>query len=293
MTVLTGAGAIVIGGPDAETCDPTPFLRTRKSRKFMGLQDDLAVVATARALASARLAAPCGERTGLFLAVGYIPFLEGDIGPVLAASMTEGHFDVARFGAGGFQKAHPLLTFRCLPNMPAYHVSVNFDVEGPYCVSYPGPAQLYAALEEACAAIADGRIDVALVGGVAAQSNFLVRHHFARITPPVDAAVLRDVCGVMVLEREAHARARGATIRGRLEALRTDYTPPDVLVAGRPTVQRLDGEAIAGAEGLGPAHLPIALAERLARGGARALRHALDSRDGVRAESTWVLEAAS
>lgn len=290
MTVLTGAGAIVIGGAGAEACDPTPFLRTRKSRKFMGLQDDLAVVATARALASAGLAVPCGERTGLFLAVGYIPFLEADIGPVLAASMTEGHFDVSRFGAGGYQKAHPLLTFRCLPNMPAYHVSANFDVQGPYCVSYPGPAQLYAALDEACAALASGRIDVALVGGVAAQSNFLVRHHFARVTPPVDTTLLRDVCGVMVLESDAHARARGAPIRGRLEELRMDYTPPDMLVAGRPTVQRLDGEAIPAAEGLGPAHLPIAIAERLATGGRRAFRHALDSRDGVRAESTWTLE---
>lgn len=289
--MLTGAGAIVLG--EGETCDPTPFLRSKKSRKFMGLQDDLAVVATARALASAQLEGPRGERTGLFLAVGYIPFLEADIGPVLAASMTDGHFDVSRFGAGGYQKAHPLLTFRCLPNMPAYHVSVTFDVQGPYCVSYPGPAQLYAALDEACAALADGRIDVALVGGVAAQSNFLVRHHFARVTPPVGAALLRDVCGVIVLETESHARARGASIRARLEALHIDYAPPDVLAAGRPTTQRIDGEAIAAAEGLGPAHLPIALADRLARGPAnavsRAFRHALDSRDGVRAESSWTL----
>ena len=64
--VLTGLGH-VLGAP----CDPRPFLRVRKNRKFMGLQDDLAVVAAGRALESAGLAdATLGERAGLNLAVG-------------------------------------------------------------------------------------------------------------------------------------------------------------------------------------------------------------------------------
>ena len=222
MTIVTGAGSVVLP-PGEATVDSTPFLKVRKSRKFMGTQDDLAVVATGRALANAGLAGPLGERTGLFLAVGYIPFREEDIGPVLAASMTDDgeRFDVRKFGDGGFQKAHPLLTFRCLPNMPAYHVSVSFDVQGPYCVTYPGPSQLYAALEEARAALEDGRIDVALVGGVAHQSNFLVRHHFARVEPPTPADRLRDSAAIIVLESEAHAKARGANVRAHLDELRT------------------------------------------------------------------------
>lgn len=290
MTCVTGAGAIVVGASHEAACDPTAFLRVRKTRKFMGLQDDLAVVATGRALASAGFHAPLGARAGLFLAVGYIPFREEDIGPVLDASMTDGRFDVRRFGAGGFQRAHPLLTFRCLPNMPAYHVSANFDVQGGSCVTYPGPAQLYAALEEACAALADGRLDVALVGGVAAQSNFLVRHHFARIAPPVPADRLLDVGAVLVLEREAHARARGASVRARLEAMHVEYTPPDPLADGATTAgERLDGDVAHGADGMGPALLAVALADRIARGGGGALRHALESRDGVRAESVWQL----
>ncbi len=277
MTCVTGAGTILLGATDA-TCDPTPFLRVRKSRKFMGTQDDLAVVATARALASADLATPPPERTGLFLAVGYIPFREEDIGPVLAASLgAAGEFDVRRFGAGGFQRAHPLLTFRCLPNMPAYHVSVNFDVQGPYCVTYPGPAQLYAALDEARAAIADDRVDVALVCGVAHQSNFLVRHHFARLDPPVAPDRLRDVAAVIVLEREAHARARGATVRARLESMHVSYDPFDVINEGRAGT----------ADELGPASLPHAIATAL--GAPQVLVHTLESRDGISARSEWVI----
>jgi 3-oxoacyl-[acyl-carrier-protein] synthase II len=293
MTCITGAGTILLGSGGTDTaCDPTAFLRVRKSKKFMGTQDDLAVVATARALASADLASPPPERTGVFLAVGYIPFREEDIGPVLDASLTETDarsgqraFDVRRFGAGGFQRAHPLLTFRCLPNMPAYHVSVNFDVQGPYCVTYPGPAQLYAALDEARSAIADGRVDVALVGAVAHQSNFLVRHHFARLDPPVSADRLRDVAAVIVLEAEPHARARGATIRARLESMHVAYEPLDMLVHGRAASEKATGLDLDA--DLGPALLPHAIASALGR--PQVLTHVLESRDGISAKSEWVI----
>jgi 3-oxoacyl-(acyl-carrier-protein) synthase len=292
--MLTGAGAIVLS--DGESADPSSFLRHRKSRKYMGLQDDLAVIATGRALSSASLSRDAlGERAGLFLAVGYIPFDEGDIAPVLEASMSSDgqSFDVRRFGSGGFQRAHPLLTFRCLPNMPAYHVSANFDVQGAYYVTYPGPAQLYAALEEACAALDDRRVDVAIVGAVTAQSNFLVRHHFARIEPPVASSRLRDACAAIILETESHARSRGAPICGRLAGLRLEYTPLDLagLAARRPPSECVDGQVVEDADGLGPAHLVITLAERLAHGSRGALHHILHSRDGIRAESSWLLAA--
>lgn len=270
MIALTGAGSVLLAPGDA--CDPLPFLRTRKSRKFMGLQDDLAVVAAGRALASAGRTS-LGERAGLFLAVGYIPFLESDIAPVLEASMDGERFDVRRFGAGGFQKAHPLLTFRCLPNMPAYHVSACFDVQGPYYVTYPGPSELYSALAEARYALEVGIIDIALVGAVAAQSNFLVRHHFSRIEPPQPE--LHDVAAVLVLERVEDA---GARRRGSLDALAIDYEPPSLEAYASPERP---------ASSYGPAALPLAVARALESGARSELVDELVARDGVRATSTW------
>jgi len=303
VTAVTGAGSVLLARGEA-TCEPTAFLKVRKSRKFMGTQDDLAVVAAGRALESAglwpRTDAWHPERVGLFIAVGYIPFREEDIAPVLAASMDGDRFDVRRFGAGGFQQAHPLLTFRCLPNMPAYHVSVCFDVQGPYQVTYPGPSSLYAALEEACHELADRRIDVAVVGGVAHQGNFLVRHHFARIDAPVAPDLLRDAGAFVVIEDEAHARARGAPVRARLEDVHVEYTPLDPLHEGRPGREEVDGAAATEghpfgyheARDLGPALLPFAIDAAL-RTGARTtpapLRHWLEGRDGVSASSTWVI----
>lgn len=213
--------------PAGPACDPSAFLKVKKSRKFMGIQDDLAVYCAGYALASAGLLGRAqGERTGLYLSVGYIPFQEADIGPVLDASVEDGRFSMRKFADGGYQRAHPLLTFKCLPNMPAYHVSVNFDLQGPYFVTYPGPGQLYTALEEAVNALVEGQIDIALVGGVAHQRNFLVEHHYLRIEPPIDAERLRDAGAFVVLETDSAARARGATIRGRLTELSVEYHPP-------------------------------------------------------------------
>ena len=73
---ITGLGHVVRS--EAAEVDPLPFLKTPKLRKYMGLQDDLAVVAAASALHSAGLAAEgLGERTRPLLEVmGYIPFDE-------------------------------------------------------------------------------------------------------------------------------------------------------------------------------------------------------------------------
>ena len=265
--VLTGAGHVV-----TTPCDPTPYLKVRKQRKFMGAQDDLAVAAAGRALESAGLTGPLGERVGLYLAVGYIPFEQSDIDLLLGGSLENGRFSMGRFSTDGYNAVNPLLTFRCLSNMPAYHVSVNFDLQGPYFVTYPGPGQFYAALEEAAAALDSGRVDVALVGGVAHQDNFLVRHHFRRVDPPQER--LADGAGVIILETAAHAGSRS---RGRLLERRVEYRPVD------PLEERFEPSESGADAALGPASLPVALAQK----GSGRLLHDLRSRDGIVASSRW------
>ena len=262
MNVITGIAAI-----SASSCDSSPFLKSRKIRKFMGRQDELAVVAAARALESASLAAPLGERCGLYAAVGYIPFEETDITQLLESSLDGDAFSMQRFSTDAFGALNPLLTFRVLPNMPAFHISLNFDVQGPYAVSYPGAAQFYVALEEAFAALDAGAIDVALVAAVADQENYLVRHHFSRLDPPVDPSRLTNAAACVVVEREDDARRRGAAVRARLTAwtLHAEETP------------YCDDRHVA----FGPASLGIALSN--ARG---AVSHEVRER-GLAASSTW------
>src|SRR5262245_48031836 len=233
---LAGTGLGDFVGTD---CDSTPFLKSRKMRKFMGRQDELAVVAAARAVASATLPPALGERCGLYLAVGFIPFEQTDLDALVDASIDHQRFSMARFSTDAFRALNPLLTFRCLPNMQAFHVSLNLDLQGPYWVGYPGIGQFYVALEEASAALVDHTIDVALVGGVADQDNFLVRHHFSRIDPFRDPetvapqlgdperVALRSAAGFLVLERRSDAERRGAYAKATLVACDLRYCPAD------------------------------------------------------------------
>ena len=89
--VVTGAGHVLLG-PDDPPCDPTPWLRVKKGRKFMGVQDDLAVVAAAQALAAAALPPPLLDRVGLYLTAGYIPFDAADLDAILNGSLRDGAF---------------------------------------------------------------------------------------------------------------------------------------------------------------------------------------------------------
>ncbi len=290
MIVVSGAGHAAPGlGGTEETCDPLPYIRQRKSRKFMGVQDDLAVVAAGRALAQAGLSREdLGLRAGLYLSVGFIPFEEADIAPVLASSLSDGEFSMERFGRGGFQRAHPLLTFRCLPNMPAYHVSASFDVRGPYLVAYPSMGPFALALEEALFALEEREIDVALVGGTAHQRNFLVEHHFERLVPPVPRERLRDLGAFLILEREEDVVRRGGTRRARLASLHVSYTPfnPSELHPPHEEVFSPPLEDRSGSE-LGPAALAYALSRGLENGGFHTLLHRLRTRDGFVVESRW------
>jgi 3-oxoacyl-(acyl-carrier-protein) synthase len=265
------------------TPDPTPFLRQRKLRKYMGVQDDLAVVAAAGALRASGLDAPLGERCGLYLVVGYIPFEKRDIDGMLAVSLEDGRFSMPRFARRVFDAVNPLMTFRVLPNMPAFHVSLNLDIQGPYAVSYPGVGQFYAVLEQAAAALESGAVDIALVGGVADQENFLVGRHFSRLEPPIDPSRAVNAAAFLVLETSGHARARGAPPYARLVECRVQYAPGDPF-APASHAESFSGDGVSPLDGVfaGPSSLALALAA--ARG---TVTHDVATRDGFVARSTW------
>lgn len=249
----------------------------------MGGQDHLAVCAAGRALESAGLKpANLGPKAGLFLAVGFIPFERADIDALIDSSLEDGRISLRRFGTDGFAAVNPLLTFRCLPNMPAYHISACFDIQGEYFVTYPGPGQFYTSLLEALSALADGRVSIALVGSVAHQTNFLVGHHYQRIHSPVASEDLRDGAGFLVLETAAANKARNGCVRGQLLDLTTSYLPYDPFREEPQPVEIFNGSETT--EGcFGAASLPV----RLAGAQTGIFHHELKSRDGIAASSRW------
>lgn len=212
-------------------------LRIPKNRKFMGLQDMLAVTAAARALLASGLIGETGKhgfehhssllarRCGVYLAVGYIPFEYDEIAELSANSQVDNKFSMAQFSTQGIAEVNPLLTFRCLPNMPAFHVSMNFSLQGPYAVSYPDIGQFYQVLHQAVSALRANIIDYALVGGVADQNNFLVRHQLGKLGIRVPCL---DSAGFLLLSRRGDANSEGKQVMMELIAMDSHYQAQDL-----------------------------------------------------------------
>lgn len=250
-------------------------MKSPKMKKFMGRQDLIAVLVAGRAVAAAGLdTARLAQRTGLYLAVGSIPFELDDVKAIAAHSVREGAFSCEAFAREGIEQVNPLLTFRCLPNMPAFHVSLNLGMQGSYFVTHPGAGQAWLALSRAARDLAAGRIDCALVGAVADQSNHLVdfrmRHQFGA------TGGLPNTGAMLCLERAADAAARGAPVLAQLTALDIRYTPHDPLDLA--TAQPV--------ETLGAAAPWFALEAALAAE-ERAFEQQATCRDGITARATW------
>lgn len=287
-----GACAISPEGPPLDGA-VLPWLKSRKMRKFMGKQDELAVVAAGQAFRMAGLEAiDAKERIGVYLAVGYIPFERADIEPLALSSMHDGRFSMPLFSTVGIAEVNPLLTFRCLPNMPIFHVSLNLGICGPYFVTYPGVGQFYLALERAVTALRCGDIDSALVGGVADQNNFLVDYHFRR-APGWNKRKRHDVGAVLCLERRAHAARRGARTRAELLSFDVRYQAHDPLHDTRPLQEAfsMDGNDMSDTHGahLGPGSLAAALCGAAHAHAHGELRHAAATPDGFTGHSRWRL----
>ncbi|MCI0412070.1 hypothetical protein L0222_04615 [bacterium] len=264
---LRGTGSIVLA-PDSEI-DVAPWLKHRKMKKFMGKQDELAVIASGLAARNAQLSEEeLRTKTGLFLCVGFIPFERQEIETIARNSSDNGTFSMDLFSTKGFDEVNPLLTFRCLPNMPIFHVSINLNIQGPYFITYPGGAQFYLALEQACLALEQKEIDFALVGGVADQNNFLVQHHYKRsgITKRTP-----DAAGFICLERNGADRA--------LLGLQMKYEPGEALQIERWVNKDVEKH-------LGAASLPVMLDQPAQTGN---FYHYLQSIDGMKVESFWSL----
>ncbi|MDA8115795.1 MAG: beta-ketoacyl synthase N-terminal-like domain-containing protein [Actinomycetota bacterium] len=273
------AWACLLGTRQARTgeafphdCRPLDFLQSRKSLKFMSRQDRLAVSAAGKALATAGLVAGnAGAGAGLFLCVGYIPFERDEAESLCVLSQSGGRFSMDAFSTEAYSSINPIRAFTCLPNMTAHHLAVNFGIQGEYFLTYPGTPQLYLALGEAVQRLREGSVSLALVGGVADQTNLLVAHHH-RKTSPDGPRSLADAAAFLVLERESTARRERRTPLCRLDVW----------------TEHLGDAPEAGARGLNPgfgaAELPLGVAAFLA-GGSPSYHHAWGREGGV--GSTW------
>jgi 3-oxoacyl-[acyl-carrier-protein] synthase II len=180
----------------------------------------LALAAAREALAEAGLGSADPARVGVAIGSGI-----GGVGTLL-----ENHRALL---AGGPRRVSPFFVPMSLANMPAGLVAIHHGFGGPNLCHVTACASSAHALGESLRILQRGDADVMVAGGSEAAITPLVLAGFSnmqalsrrndapeRASRPFDRGrdgfVLAEGAAVLVLEREAHARARGARVRARL-----------------------------------------------------------------------------
>lgn len=246
----SGIGAITAFDPTGLPCDvagQVPEYRIskhvprshRKAVKLMCRDIELAVIAAREAVVSSGLITKGIDadqvnvdprRMAIDLGAAMISCELPELGPGVAASTTDGKFDIRKWGAEGLRHVTPLWLLKYLPNMLACHVGIIHDIRGPSNTLTCAEASAHLAIGEAAQIIARRDSDVALAGGVEAKVNFLIMVRQVllgrtaprcedapeRVSRPFDAgargAVFGEAGGIVVLESLETARQRGAPI---------------------------------------------------------------------------------
>lgn len=137
--------------------------------------------------------------------------------------------DMDRWGREGAPEVPPMWMLKYLPNMPACHATILFDMQGPSNTIIPNDAAGVLATGEAFRILRRGAADVMLVGGSESKVNPLSMSRFnafaalthrndlgPRAVRPFDREASGTCLGeagvAFPLEELGHARKRGATI---------------------------------------------------------------------------------
>ncbi len=210
----------------------------RKAVKLMSRDIELAVVAANEALADSGLITKAidpekinidPERIAINMGAGLISCDLAELAPAVAASITDGKFDIRKWGREGLELVTPLWLLKYLPNMLACHIGIIHDIEGPSNTITCAEASAHLAISEATQIIARGSSDIALAGGAEAKVNpiVMIRQNLLKracgsnddpssACRPFDAdangSVFGEAAGIVTLENLENAQKRGAKI---------------------------------------------------------------------------------
>ena len=231
--------------PDYKIRDYVPKTH-RKATKLMSRDIELAVIAANEAFIHAGLVTKGidpeninvdPERVAINLGAGLISCDLVELAPAVAASATDGKFDIRKWGTDGLGLVTPLWLLKYLPNMLACHVGIIHDIQGPSNTITCAEAAGHLAIIEAAQVIARGGSDIALAGGAEAKVNpiIMIRQCLlkratsenndepASACRPFDAgakgSVFGEAAGAVILEELQHAERRDAKIYAELVGL--------------------------------------------------------------------------
>ncbi|MBN1975015.1 MAG: beta-ketoacyl-[acyl-carrier-protein] synthase family protein [Sedimentisphaerales bacterium] len=228
--------------PDYNIRDLVPKTH-RKATKLMSRDIELSVIAAHEALVQSGLITKGidpekininPQRMAINLGAGLISCDLVELAPAVAASITDGQFDIRKWGKNGLELVTPLWLLKYLPNMLACHVGIIHDIQGPSNSITCAEVASHLAIAEAAHVISRGVSDYALAGGAEAKVNPIVmirqcllkraatenNDNPASACRPFDAnakgSIFGEAAGILVLENLENAQKRSAKVHAEI-----------------------------------------------------------------------------
>lgn len=185
------------------------FMPPLKSRKF-DRASLFAIVAAGMAMKHAGIdpAALDPARIGIVLGCGF-----GGI------ANSEGF--LSSYFTKGVEGLAPMLFPNTVPNAPASNASIEHGLKGPNSTMVQRFCSAESALMLAARLLEEDRADVMITGGVDDLNPLMIKGFDAAGQLRHYAAGFGEGAGLLVMEREEHARRRGAKVVSRLGEIRT------------------------------------------------------------------------
>ncbi len=241
-TVDLGNLPVKFGG-QIENFDAKEHIKPRKAIKLMCRDVELGFAAATMACEDAGLDSDQvdSDRFGIIFGSEMLYGSPLEMRDLFHNSVAENGFDIRKFGGRILADLFPLWMLKYLPNMAACHVGIAHQAYGPNNTIVQGEASSLLALIEAVSVIERGWADVMITGGTGNRLKPMSLVHLsdqlwshrnddpAAASRPFDAErdgmVNGEGSGAFVVESEAHAQARGATILARVAGYGSAFDP--------------------------------------------------------------------
>lgn len=155
----------------------------RKAIKLMSRDIELSVIAADEAFKSAGATTKAAEsgtatfeptRLAICFGAGLISCDLNELAGCVAKAVTDGKFDLRKWGTTGMENLTPLWLLKYLPNMLPCHVGIIHDIQAPSNTITCGEVSAYIAIAEAAEVVFRDDADAAIGGGAEAKVNPIV-----------------------------------------------------------------------------------------------------------------------
>ncbi len=250
------AAATFFGGV-IEEFDAKAYVTPRKTLKVMNREVQTAFSAAQLAIQDANLTTDAYDplRIGVVYGSEMLPGEIPDITPAVIACYDRPKMQFERWGVSFGKNIFPLWLLKNLPNMPACHVAIHLNAQGPSNTIVQDEVSGLQALQEAINIIQRDAADVMVVGGVGGRvgpTRLVYRHpeQYNRAEPepggtpcrPFDSRrsgiVPGEASAAVVIERRRHAEARNANVLGEVVGCATRFGGPSKpFAASQPAIE--------------------------------------------------------